>query len=229
MRRIVSLGTALALNALAAAFSLPPCLAQGYPTSQPTRPIEGFFMGGYSPTGGAAATYLQDGWIIDGGFIYWLAHGDTFGLRTDIGYSEHATTDQFLTFGALATGRRVDDGWGSFSALSSGLILRAPASTWPRVYGLAQVGVTNTHVRLAQTFYAPGLYCEPFFYYCSYPLVGYNSAYSHTSNRFSWNVGLGLDFPAPGESGWFLEVQYRRVETTPHAFEYWPVMVGFRF
>ena len=230
MRRIVSLGTTLGLAALVAASWPPSSEGQAYPVSQRTPPIEGFILGGFSPTAGAAASYLQDGWILDGGFIYWLAHGDMFGLRTDLGYSEHQATSQFQSFGALASGQRVNDGWGSFTSLSSGLMIRAPATHWPRVYGLAQIGVTNTHVRLVQTFYVPGYYCDPFFYYCSFPVVGYASVYSHTINKFSWNLGIGLDFATRGiPAGWFLELQYRRVDTAPRTFEYWPVMVGVRF
>lgn len=229
MRRIVTLGTALGLVALAAAFWPQPCDPQNYPTDQPARPLEGFIMGGFSPTAGDAASYLQDGWIIDAGFIYWLAQGDTFGLRTDIGYSEHEATNQFRALGGLATNQRSNYGWGSFSSFSSGLKMRAPSSFWPRVYGVAQIGVTNTHVRLAQAFYIPYENCDPFFYYCSNPIGGYASGYSYTTNRFSWNVGLGLDFQTPGIPDWFVELQYRRVQTTPHAFEYWPVMIGFRF
>jgi hypothetical protein len=230
MRRIVTLiTTALGLTTFSAACWLQPSSAQGYPTGEPTRRIEGLIMGGLSPTAGETASLLQDGWIVDGGFIYWLGHSGTLGLRTDIGYSEHQATDQFLTSGERATGQRVDDGWGSFSSFSTGLILRAPPRIWPRVYGIAQVGVTNTHVRLVQTFYVPGYYCDPFFYYCSYPIVGYASVYSHTTNRFSWNIGIGLDFPTQGIAGWFVELQYRRVESSPQAFEYWPVMVGLRF
>lgn len=229
MRRTVTRSTALGLIALGAAFWLQPACGQGYPTAEPTRAIEGFIMGGFSPTAGSGAAYLQDGWIIDGGFIYWLAHGDTFGLRTDIGYSEHQATNQSLALGGLATNQRANYGWGSFSSLSSGLTLRAPPNTWPRVYGLAQIGITNTHVHLVPSFYLPGYYCDPFFYYCGYPSGGYSSVYSYTTNRLSWNVGLGLDFPAPGISGWYVELQYRRVQTAPHAFAYWPIMFGLRF
>lgn len=224
MRGKVPLGIALSLT-LTTAFWLQPLYAQGYPT----RPLQGFIMGGFSPTAGNVASYLQDGWIIDGGFNYWLAHGDTLGLRTDLGYSEHQATYQYLTFGGVATYPGANNGWGSFSSLSTGLTWRAPANRWPRVYGLAQIGVTNTHVHLVQTFYVPGYYCDPFFYYCSNPMAGNASVYSHTTNRLSWNVGFGADFTAPGLPGWFVELQYRRVETSPHAFEYWPVMFGLRF
>lgn len=223
MRRILALGLLVAALWLSASHGQPT------PASERSPPIEGFIFGGFSRTAGEAASYLQDGWIIDGGFIYWLAHGDTFGLRTDLGYSEHEASDQFLGFGTLASGQRLNDGSGSFSSLSSGLVLRAPGSSWPRLYGLAQLGLTHTHVRLAQTFYLPGYYCDPFFYYCSSPAFGQASVYSHTSDRFSWNLGLGLDFGTHSIPGWFLELQYRRVENSPHAFEYWPVMVGLRF
>lgn len=191
--------------------------------------IQGQIMGGYSGTSGNASQYLQGGWAIDGGFIYWPDPRRGLGLRTDLSYSRHQATNQFLTFGQNVTGQEVDDGWGEFSSISTGLILRAPLGAWTHVYGLAQIGLSNVHLRLVQTFFAPGFYCDPFFGYCDYPIVGDATVYSYNTNHLSWNVGVGIDFPSGWGQSWFIEAQYRRIETAPHPFEYWPVMVGVRF
>lgn len=203
--------------------------SQGYyqPRSAPL--IQGQIMGGFSSTSGNTAQYLQGGWAIDAGFIYWPGTSASLGIRTDLSYSQHQATDQFLAFGQSVTGQEVDDGWGDFSAISTGLMLRAPLGSWAHLYGLAQVGLSHVNLRLAQTFFVAGFYCDPFFDYCDYPVVGDSTVYSYDTSRLSWNVGVGVDFASGWGRSWFIEAQYRRIETTPHAFEYWPVMVGLRF
>lgn len=214
------------------AMLLAPCArSQGYyaygPSSAPT--FQAQFMGGLSGTSGNTASYLDYGWVADGGFIYWLHHGNGLGIRTDLSFSEHQATDQFLDFGQQVTGQEVDDGWGDFAALSTGLMYRMPLGGRAHIYGLGQVGISNVHLRLVQTFFTPGYYCDPFFDYCDYPDVGAASVYSYNSTRFSWNLGIGIDFPGFWSQNWFIEAQYRRIETSPHPFEYWPLMVGVRF
>lgn len=207
-----------------------PALGQGYYYEAQAAPsLQGHFMGGYSGTSGNTAKYLQGGWVIDGGFTWWLHNGEGLGVRTDLSYSEHAATDQFLSFGQAVTGEEVDDGWGSFSSVSTGLVYRAPIGGRIHLYGLAQVGFSHAQLRLVQTFFVPGVYCDPFFGYCDYPEVGAASVYSYSTDRVSWNVGVGLDLPVRGSQSWFVEAQYRRIEAAPHAFEYWPIMVGMRF
>lgn len=159
-------------------------------------------MGGFSATSGDEGTLLQDGWIVDAGFIYWLDHGDGFGLRTDASYSDHAAAAQFRAFG---------DGWGDVSAAATGPIYRLPLASGLHLYGLAQVGVSHVRLRLFEGGNA------------------YSSVESYSSNRLSWDLGMGLDLATYWRERWFIEVQYRRIEISPRPFEYWPVMVGVRF
>ncbi|MGH8143802.1 MAG: outer membrane beta-barrel protein [Steroidobacteraceae bacterium] len=186
-------------------------------------------MAGFSATSGEVGNYLQSGWIVDGGFIYWLPQGRGLGLRADLSYSDHEATNQFLSFGQRATGQEVDDGWGSFSSAATGLVYQLPLGARASLYGLAQIGISHVHLRLVQTFFTPGYYCDPFFDYCDYPDVGAASVYSYNANRLSWNVGIGVNFAGYGTHSWFIEAQYRRIETSPRPFEYWPIMVGIRF
>jgi hypothetical protein len=186
-------------------------------------------MGGFSGTSGEAGAYLQNGWILDGGFIYWLPRTRGLGIRTDLSFSDHDATNQFLSFGEQVTGLEVDDGWGNLSSVSTGLVYQLPLTRRVNLYGLAQVGVSHVHLRLEQTFFIPGYYCDPFFDYCDYPDVGAVSVYNYGTNRLSWNVGIGIDFAGYWAQTWFIEAQYRRIETSPRPFEYWPVMVGIRF
>lgn len=224
------IATAFAIMPLAVGLVSQPAHAQdSYYGPGAGQDFQAQLMGGYSGTSGNAGTYLMGGWAVDGGFIYWLEHDHEFGLRTDLSYSHHQATDQFLAFGQEATGLQVDDGWGGFSAISTGLVIRAPGNSWAHVYGLAQIGLSHVDLRLVQTFFVPGFYCDPFFDYCDYPIVGEDTVYSYHTNRLSWNVGVGVDFPSFAGQSWFIEAQYRRIEVAPHPFEYWPIMVGLRF
>ncbi len=220
--------TALIAGTLSSAMTVAPAWAQGYYTygTQPT--LQGQIMGGYSATSGYAGDYLQGGWVGDAGLTYWTDHGNGLGLRADVSYSYQPASNQFLEFGQQATGQEVDDGWGDFSAASVGLIYRAPLTARTHLYALAQIGVSHVHLRLVQTFYVPGFYCDPYFG-CYYPAIGTSSVYVYNTNHLSWNIGLGIDFPSYWGQSWFIEAQYRRISTSPRSFDYWPVMVGLRF
>ena len=212
-------------------FAAQPVHAQSYYggyAGGPVEVIQGHIMGGYSPTSGVTSDFLQDGWIIDGGFTFW-PQGVPLGIRTDLSYSGHQATNQFLALGQAATGLEVDDGSGSFSSLAAGLVFRPRQYGLARFYGLAQAGATRVREQLTQTFFVAGSYCDPFFYYCGYQYgTGDAIVYDYATTKFSWNVGLGVEFPTYWGSSWFLEAQYRRVETQ-QPLEYWPIMVGIRF
>jgi hypothetical protein len=211
------LAKALSAITLAATLYVPATHAQG-DYAQPAPTFQGQIMGGFSATSGDEGTYLQDGWVIDAGFIYWLNHGDGLGVRTDASYSDHQATDQYRAFG---------DGWGDVSAAATGLVYRTSLNGWAHFYGLAQVGISHVRLRLVETSSQSNSYCAPFFYYCGYPTAG--TVESYDTNHLSWDLGMGVDFATYWTESWFVEVQYRRIETSPHPFEYWPVMVGLRF
>jgi hypothetical protein len=202
---------------IAAMLYAPAACAQA-DSAQLARTFQGQIMGGFSATYGDEGTYLQSGWVIDAGFIYWLNHGDGFGIRTDASYSDHQATDQFRAFG---------DGWGDVSAAASGLVYRTSLNSWAHFYALAQVGVSHVRLRLVERAPLSSSYCAPFFYYCGYPTPG--TAESYGTNHLSWDVGMGIELATFWVQSWFVEVQYRRIETSPRPFEYWPVMVGLRF
>ena len=221
--------TVAALAALGMALAAQQAAGQGYYATPLASGFQPQVMAGFSGTSGDAANYLQSGWIVDGGFIYWLPQGRGLGIRTDLSFSDHQATNQFLSFGQEVTGQEVDDGWGSFSSASTGLVYQLPLAARASLYGLAQIGISHVHLRLVQTFFTPGYYCDPFFDYCDYPDVGTASVYSYNANHLSWNVGIGVNFAGYWGQTWFIEAQYRRIETSPRAFEYWPIMVGLRF
>lgn len=198
-----------------------------YPSGSPV--FQGHVMTGYSATSGATANYLQGGWIIDGGVTYWPRPDYHLGLRADASYSAHNATNQFIASGEAATNEEVDYGNGGFTALQLGPVYRTHLAGNSQIYGFAQGGFTRVHLELGQTYYVPGYYCDPFFGYCDgFYDVGESSVYDFSTTKFSWDVGLGVEFPSPWGNSWFVEAQYRRVESQ-QPMEYWPITVGLRF
>jgi opacity protein-like surface antigen len=227
LMRIVSAGVALAII-----ISGPVARAQAYEPYGYGGPaanvLQGHIMGGYSAPSGATSNYLQGGWIIDGGVTFW-PHAGPLGLRADVSYSAHNATSRFLDFGQQLTGQQVDTGWGDFASVAGGLVFRPRQYGPAHFYGLAQIGATRVQLRLEQIFGAPGFYCDPFFDYCASTFdYGAATVFDATTTKLSWNLGLGVEFASYWGSNWFIETQYRRVETQ-QPFEYWPFTVGIRF
>lgn len=229
MKNRVSTGLAVVCVSLWAVPS-PPANAQSYDYVY-TRPgaslWQGHVMGGYSATSGAASDYLQGGWALDAGVTFWPGGGQV-GIRGDVGYSAHNVTNQFIDVGQAATGELVNDGSGDFTSVLAGPVFRVPVGRGA-VYALAQAGFAHVHMELDQTFYIPGYYCDPFFGYCGYDYgLGSAEIYNYSTNKFSWDVGLGVEFPSHWGQSWFIEAAYHRVET-PQPLVYWPITVGVRF
>jgi hypothetical protein len=188
---------------------------------QPPPPLQGLILGGFSGNSGASGDYLQNGWIAAAGFIWWADPYRQLGLRTDLSNSYDAANHQYLASEGMFT-----HGWGDFTTLSTGLQYRPPLLSWPRLYVLAQVGVTHTRLWLSESLSDNGYYCDPYYYYCSY---GPSTTISdENANSFSWNVGVGLDFPLYRGNSLFVEAQFRRIQMTP-PLDYWPITVGLRF
>ncbi len=205
-----------------------PVRAQGYGDYAPRSEVfQGHVMLGYSLTSGTTATYLEDGGLIDGGFSF-FPEGGPLGLRVDLSYGYHNATNQLLQYGAQTTGYAVDNGYGEIGAVAVGAVLRGTWTGHSHVYALAQIGDSDVRVQLNQSNNGSGNYCNPF--YCGSNSNYYDSTtvYDRSINRFSWNLGVGVEFPLRGRQNVFLEAQYRRIET-PTPLEYWPLAVGWRF
>lgn len=220
--------TLAALTAAGLAAAAPPASAQGYGSYAPRSEVfQGHVMLGYSLTSGTTADFLEDGGLIDGGFSF-FPEGGPVGLRVDLSYGYHNATSQLLQYGEQSTGYAVDNGYGEIGAVSVGAVVRAAWSSHSHVYALAQIGESDVRVQLNQSNNGSGSYCNPF--YCGSDYNGRDSTtvYDRSIDRFSWNLGVGVEFPLRGGQNLFLEAQYRRIET-PTPLEYWPLAVGWRF
>jgi opacity protein-like surface antigen len=196
-----------------------PAFAQystGYYPYSSDRPVQWYVDGGGAITEGQAASYFDNGGILGGG-VQFRQPGQPFMLRADFEFGYFDANEQFLAqaapnanYGAMQT----------FSGFLDG-VLQAPVSPWARFYVLAGVGLGYRTIHASQT----GFFCNAFV--CS-GYGGNASAYDN-STGFAWNAGVGVDFPLPGGSSWFIEARYERFETSYFPTELIPIRFGFRF
>lgn len=210
---LTRIAAALAVVIAASCLDLQAAQAQ---VSAEAPPLQGHIMGGFSAPSGNASDYLDGGWILDGGLTFW-PQGGPIGIRADVSYDYFYTNGQYGYYGPYYG---ANHGWADVSSLAAGVVFQPHQYGWARFYGLAQINGSDVRLRLRQYNYN----CAgP--YNCPYGAV-YANDYGAT--KLGWNVGLGVDFPTYWGSSWFLEAQWRRVQTQ-QAFDYWPVTVGLRF
>ena len=177
---------------------------------------------GFSNTSGTTSDYLDGGWLGEGGFSYFPDAG-ALGVRADVSYSAYAANGNYAGHGLEPGTAGFGRGVGTVSSGAIGGVMRIPWTARAHLYALGQVGFA--YVRLHSDRYFDGGYaggCDPH-YGCGYD---YGDLYGAT--RLSWNAGVGMEFPLYWAQSWFIEAQYRRVET-PTPIEYWPLTVGLRF
>jgi hypothetical protein len=179
---------------------------------------------GFSDTSGTTSEYLDGGWLVEGGYSY-FPEGREIGVRADLSYSAYAANGNYSGVGLEPGTAGFGHGYGAISSGSIGGVLRAPWSSWARVYALGQVGFSYVQLHSDQYSYGGG--CDGY-YNCGggYGYGGYGNVYSAT--HLSWNAGVGVEFPLYWGQSWFIEAQYRQIET-PTPIEYWPITAGFRF
>ena len=191
-------------------------------------PVSWHVSAGYSAPTGQISDYLQGGYGLSGGFTY-APNGGPLGLRGDVGFSSHNATNNFLAYGAAATGVQVDSGTGQFFSFSLGPSYTVPFIDRSRAYGFVEAGLYYSSLQLTQTVLFQGDYCDPYFGFCDYGLFpGDNVVYDDSRTRFGWNAGLGLEFPTYFGPTYFVQVSYHRL-SGPQPIEYVPIEIGIRF
>jgi hypothetical protein len=153
---------------------------------------------GFSDIAGNSVDYLNGGWLVDGGFSYFPGAG-ALGVRGDLSYSSYAANQNY-GYGYSSGPGRFDPGYGAISSAAIGGVARVPGVSRAHFYALGQIGVS--YVQL------------------------YGNSYN--TDRLSWNLGVGVEFPLYWGPNLFLEAQYRQIQT-PSPIEYWPITVGLRF
>jgi hypothetical protein len=178
---------------------------------------------GFSNTSGTTSDYLDGGWLVEGGFSYFPDAG-ALGVRADLSYSAYAANGNYAGNGLEPGTAGFGHGYGAVSSGAIGGVVRVPWTARAHLYALGQAGFAYVQLH-SDRYYDGGYYgngCDSY-YDCGY---GYGNVYSAT--RFAWNAGVGMEFPLYWAQSWFIEAQYRRIET-PTPIEYWPLTVGFRF
>jgi hypothetical protein len=193
--------------------------AQSYEYGGPRSDVTQWHFGaGFSDISAGASNYLDDGWLVNGGFSYFPQAG-ALGVRGDLSYSSYAANGNYSGYGP----GRFGPGYGDISSAAIGGVARLPGNAWAHVYGLAQVGVSYVQLHSDQYFYGPGGVCSPYYGPCGY---GYGNTYD--TSHLSWNLGVGVEIPLYWGPNLFVEAQYRQIQT-PSPIEYWPITVGLRF
>jgi len=194
--------------------------------------LSGHLSTGYSMTQGVTSDFLQDGWIVSGGWDWKPWAERRFSLRFDLHYSAYDATNELIDLGGAATGDvRIDDGdatvWG---ANLNGVYRLGPSDAF-HGYLTAGVGEYQRNVNLSQTVLVGGIYCDPWSGFC-YPSVipGQSVLVDQSTTRFAWNAGVGVEFPlGVGGGALFFELSYHVLETSNKPTEFIPLQVGIRF
>jgi len=219
------LASALTASGLLARASAVQAQGYGYGGGPRSEVSEWHVAAGFSDMSGASSDYLDGGWLVEGGYSY-FPQGGALGVRADLGYSAYAASGNYGGAGLEPGAAGFGHGYAAITSGAIGGVLRSSWSGWGRVYALGQVGISYVQLHSDQYYYAGGYGggCDPY-YGCG---GGYGYGNLYDSTRLSWNVGVGVEFPLYWGRSWFLEAQYRQVET-PTPLEYWPVTAGFRF
>jgi opacity protein-like surface antigen len=217
--RLIS--TVLAATAVAAALAAP--LRADEP------PLYWHLNGGWTPTIGTTADFLDSGYTVGAGLTWNPLSSDSWALQTDLAYSSFNATSRLINLGASAHPQvRVDDGHATVWQLTVGGRYYLPMSTSVRVYGIGGIGVYKRDVKLTQTVLIAGGWCDWYGFCYSGVVPGDVVVSSQDTTKFGWNVGIGLEYRLEYGAAWFLEARYHSIET-PHRTEFVPISIGFRF
>jgi hypothetical protein len=214
------LAAALTVGALLAQPAAVQAQGYGYYGGSRSDAAQWHVAAGFSDTSGTTSDYLNGGWLVEGGYSYFPQAG-ALGVRADLSYSDYTANGDYFGAGLEPGTAGFGHGYGAITSGSIGGVVRAPWSAWARVYALGQVGFSYVQLHSDQYFYGS---CGS--YYGCGGGYGYGDLYDAT--HLSWNLGVGVEFPTYWGSSWFVEAQYRQIET-PTPIEYWPVTVGLRF
>lgn len=195
-------------------------------TFGPAESVRWHFAAGYSATVGQASQFFGDGFTLDGGSSWRPWSSLPLALRTDFSYSRFSATGGFAAgfppVDEIAALHGYDEVFGLNFDGEYGVRLDRRI----RGFALAGVGVAHMSSPVSESV---RFVCSPSGAPCP---AGSQSAFviplSSQTTRFSWNVGLGLQYALRDGLALFVEARYMRLRTlTP--FEFVPITVGLSF
>ena len=201
--------------------------AGAHANAQDASPIGWQVFGGYSEPVGRTADYFQGGVAVGGGVTY-SPPGRPFDFRFEIAYAGHPASNKLIDLGQQTTDIQIDDGSGSFWSASGNVAFYLPFTHGVEGYVIGGIGAYHARIELTQTVLIDGYYCDPWADFCDYGVTaGDILVASHSTTRFGWNAGFGVQFPR-FDHAWFVEARYTQIETsTP--IKYVPIQFGYRF
>lgn len=216
-------------------------LAAG-PASAGARPDKikswfGHVAAGYSVTNGTFGDIADNGWVADGGAVFWPESWPV-GLNFDLGYSQYDVSNKAINF--------INDQIG-LDPMNSGSVTGGDVDVWSTTadvmwgpdtgrvgfYLLGGIGVDYIDGKVTSQglVYYPG-FCDPWWWWCYPGGVGTGTIVqgSEDTTEFSYNVGIGLTFEVNvSGSQVYIESRYKFVNTDRETTEYLPIVVGFRW
>ena len=224
-KSLQALGTLLALACAS------PAMAQYYYSGQTYRPLHWQIEGGFSPTVGTTSDYLEGGWNFGGGLTWYPSPLSPAALRVDLSYSEFNATNNLLFQNATLLQTQIDSGAGRTWGFDVDGQFDFALTPYIKGYFIAGVGTYQRQIELYQTVLGGGYFCDPWWGFCGpayYP--AYATVGRTTSDwKFSWNAGIGFDFPLGNGMSWFVDARYLRIGPADQDTEFVPIRIGVRF
>jgi len=223
LRKILMKRLSLALMLLLAAVD---ATAQ---SQEAGRAIRWHIDGGYSIMTGTLHDYLDNGYIISGGFTWRPAPGAPLALRVDAHYSGYNANNHLLDIAQEQTQTRIDDGTGSTLGVDVNAVSYLPISANASFYLTGGVGVDRRRIDVTQTVLYGDYFCDLWDEFCSFGVAPGDVLVARDSTtKFAWNAGVGIEFSRSIWGSWFIEATYHRIESSPST-SYIPIKVGLRF
>lgn len=195
--------------------------AQAQPAAEPLR---WHVYTGFSGITGAASDYVDDGWMLGFGAIWSPRPGKTnLGLRFDFDYNWWDVNTGNLPGDQL----RVDDG--DANAFSLRTALHFEGGDRARFYGDVGVGGYSLYANATQSVLVPGYICDPWYWWYCYPglVEGDVIVDDQKTTKFGYFATVGTAWEMGNGEG-FVEASYHWVQTK-QTFEYFPIVVGYRW
>jgi opacity protein-like surface antigen len=176
---------------------------------------------GYSGISGDADKLVKDGWSVGFG-VLWTPQKGMFQLRGDLGYDWWDVKTGNIPSGEV----RIDDGNASAWYLRGGIQVGTKREGF-NFYGGAGIGGYYVKGELTQEALVSGIWCD-WWGWC-YPIttVGDVIVADESTTKFGYYAMVGGSFQV-GSGDLFIEATYNWVQTK-NTFEYFPIVVGYRW
>jgi Outer membrane protein beta-barrel domain len=172
---------------------------------------------GFVQTVGNTGTYLNDGWLIQGGAGYNFS--SRIGVLGEVGYTQMGFNGTTLANVGYPNG-----GVNVFSATVDPIVHLLPKSRFD-VYAIGGGGLYHWN----ENFSAPTGTVTPFAT-GSFPLVIPNSGDAYSENKPGFNIGMGVALGTKWHGKLFAEARYTHIFLNNNQYgSYVPVTFGFRW